>query len=295
MSWSGTTRRSGAPCWIMSSRTPGRQDLILVFAYLILGPSTSGGVFTPDALSSMPGQGIGWAHGRPRRNRVGGEQGFAGTQSSAVPLSLGQIEDCMFPIHGERGDPMPPPIAYLVFDGTCAEAMRFYERALEAKLEVLMTNGESPIAEHRAPGTADRILHARLALPGGGVLMAGDSTGGAAYEGIKGVPLALNYDSVREAESAFAALSEEGKVTMPLQATSWSKTWGMLVDRFGTPWMVNGELLARALPDSLPYRCAPHRPAGRFSRRVGYRQIAGPAGVTFPCGVTRQAQPAAGV
>jgi PhnB protein len=138
---------------------------------------------------------------------------------------------------------MPHPIAYLVFDGTCADAMRFYERALEAKLEVLMTNGQSPIAEHCAPGTADHILHARLALPGGGVLMAGDSQGGAGYEGIKGVSLALNYDSVREAERAFAALSEGGRVTMPMQPTFWAKTWGMLVDRFGTPWMVNGELL----------------------------------------------------
>jgi len=138
---------------------------------------------------------------------------------------------------------MPHPIAYLVFDGTCGEAMRYCERVLEAKLEVLMTNGESPIAEHCAPGTADRILHARLALPGGGVLMAGDSQGGAGYEGIKGVSLALNYDSVREAERAFAALSEGGRVTMPMQPTFWAKTWGMLVDRFGTPWMVNGELL----------------------------------------------------
>jgi PhnB protein len=138
---------------------------------------------------------------------------------------------------------MPHPIAYLAFDGTCAEAMKFYERALDAKLEVLMTNGESPIAEHCPPGAADRILHARLALPGGGVLMAGDCPGGMPYEGIKGVSLTLNYDTVREAERTFQALAEGGKVTMPMQPAFWAKTWGMLVDRFGTPWIVNGELL----------------------------------------------------
>jgi PhnB protein len=138
---------------------------------------------------------------------------------------------------------MPHPIAYLAFDGTCAEAMRFYERALEAKLEVLMTNGQSPVAEHCAPGTADRILHARLALPGGGVLMAGDCPGGMPYEGIKGVSLTLNYDTVREAQRAFSALAEGGRVTMPMQPAFWAKTWGMLVDRFGAPWIVNGELL----------------------------------------------------
>ena len=138
---------------------------------------------------------------------------------------------------------MPHPIAYLAFDGTCAEAMRFYERALEAKLEVLMTNGESPIAAQCAPGTTDRILHARLALPGGGILMAGDCPSSMPYEGIKGVSLTLNYDSVRDAERAFAALVEGGKVTMPMQPAFWAKAWGMLADRFGTPWIVNGELL----------------------------------------------------
>jgi PhnB protein len=138
---------------------------------------------------------------------------------------------------------MPHPIAYLAFDGACAEAMRFYERALDAKLEVLMTNGESPMAAHFPPEAADRILHARLALPGGGVLMAGDAPSGMPYEGIKGVSLTLNYDSIRDAERVFGALAEGGKVTMPMQPAFWAKAWGMLVDRFGTPWIVNRELL----------------------------------------------------
>jgi len=138
---------------------------------------------------------------------------------------------------------MPHPIAYLAFNGTCAEAMHFYERALDAKLEVLMSNGESPIAAHFPPEAADRILDARLTLPGGGVLMAGDCPPTMPYEGIKGVALTLNYDSIPEAERAFKALSESGRVTMPMQPAFWSKAWGMLVDRFGTPWIVNGELL----------------------------------------------------
>jgi PhnB protein len=138
---------------------------------------------------------------------------------------------------------MPHPIAYLGFDGNCAEAMRFYERALGGKLEALMTNGASPMAAHCPPESHDRIMHARLALPGGGVLMAGDCPGNAAYEGIKGVALTLNYDTVAEAEQRFAALAAGGKITMPMQPTFWAKTWGMLVDRYGTPWIVNGELL----------------------------------------------------
>ncbi len=138
---------------------------------------------------------------------------------------------------------MPHPIAYLAFNGNCAEAMRFYERALDGKLEVLMTMGASPMATQCPPESHNKILHARLALPGSGVLMAGDCPGGAPYEGIKGVSLTLNYDTTSEAERRFNALAEGGQVTMPLQPAFWAKTWGMLVDRFGTPWIVNGELL----------------------------------------------------
>jgi uncharacterized glyoxalase superfamily protein PhnB len=61
---------------------------------------------------------------------------------------------------------MTQAIAYLSFDGKCAEAMRFYEQALHGKLEVLMSGADSPIAAQIPKEFADRILHARLALPG---------------------------------------------------------------------------------------------------------------------------------
>ena len=138
---------------------------------------------------------------------------------------------------------MPHPTAYLSFNGNCAEAMRFYEHALESRLEILMTNGASPMASMCPAESHDRILHARLALPGGGLLMAGDCPTHLPYEGIKGVAFALNYDTTPEAERAFRALSEGGTITMPLQPAFWAKTWGMLVDKFGTPWIINGELI----------------------------------------------------
>lgn len=139
---------------------------------------------------------------------------------------------------------MPHPTAYLSFDGTCADAMRFYERVLDARLEILMTNGASPMAEHFAPETHGRIMHARLALPDGGMLMAGDCPTNMPYEGIRGVTLTLSYDSVAEAERVFAALGDGGKVTMAMQPVFWARACGMIVDRFGTPWVVNGELQA---------------------------------------------------
>ena len=138
---------------------------------------------------------------------------------------------------------MPHPIAYLAFDGNCAEAVRFYEKALDARLEILMSGADSPMAKDIPKEFAHRIIHARLALPGGGLLYAGDAPAQVPYPGIKGVSLALNYDTVEEARRVFDALSAGGQVTMPMQAAFWAKAWGMLVDRFGTPWIVNGEMV----------------------------------------------------
>ncbi len=138
---------------------------------------------------------------------------------------------------------MPHPIPYLSFDGNCAEAMRFYERALGGKLEAVMTHRDTPYAAQMPPDQLDRVMHAYLALPDGGSLYAGDCMPGSPYTGINGVMVAITYDTVAEAERVFAALADGGKVTMPLGPTFWAKAFGMLVDRYGTPWGINGEFL----------------------------------------------------
>lgn len=133
--------------------------------------------------------------------------------------------------------------AYLFFDGTCADAMRFYERTLGGKLS-LMTHAESPMAAQTPPGSANRILHARLELDGH-VLMASDSMVGHPYEGMKGFSLSLTYLTASDAQKVFDALAQGGKVTMPMQKTFWAEGFGMLVDRFGTPWMVGGGMASK--------------------------------------------------
>ena len=138
---------------------------------------------------------------------------------------------------------MPQPIAYLAFNGNCAEAARFYERVLGGKLEVLMSGADSPMADQMPKEFAHRIMHARLALPDGGYLYAGDAPANVPYEGIKGVAIALNYETPAQAKKVFDALAAGGQITMPMQPAFWAKAWGMLVDKFGTPWIVNGELL----------------------------------------------------
>ena len=128
---------------------------------------------------------------------------------------------------------------YLFFDGTCAEAMRFYERTLGGKIEMMLTHGQSPMAAQAPSGSADRIMHARLAF-GGRSLMASDRMAGQPAEGMHGFSLSLVYPTVVEAGRIFAALGDGGRVTMPMQKTFWVEAFGMLVDRFGVAWMVNG-------------------------------------------------------
>jgi PhnB protein len=135
---------------------------------------------------------------------------------------------------------MPMLNAYLTFNGTCAEAMRFYERTLGGKMEMMMTHAESPMAAQAPAGSADRIMHARLVIDGQ-ALMASDTMPGQPSEGMKGFSLSLNYPTSADGRRVFAALAEGGKVTMPFQKTFWAEGFGMLVDRYGTPWMVNCE------------------------------------------------------
>jgi PhnB protein len=127
---------------------------------------------------------------------------------------------------------------YLNFDGQCAEAFRFYERVLGGRIEAMMTHGESPIAGEVPSEWHDRVLHARLAV-GDQVLMASDSPP-EQYQKPQGLYVSLQVEKPADAERIFRALAENGTVTMPFEKTFWAAGgFGMLVDRFGTPWMIN--------------------------------------------------------
>jgi PhnB protein len=137
---------------------------------------------------------------------------------------------------------MPQPIPYLAFDGTCAEAMRFYAKVLQGTLG-MMTNRQSPFADRCPPDHLDRVMHARLELEDGISLYGGDCPPGMPYQGMHGVSIALNYDGVKGAQQIFDALAEGGTVTMPFSDTFWAKKFGMVKDRFGCHWIVNGGLI----------------------------------------------------
>jgi len=104
----------------------------------------------------------------------------------------------------------------------------------------MMTHGESPIAAEVPPAWQDRILHARLVV-GDQVLMATDSPP-EMYQKPQGLYVSLLVEKSADAQRIFDALVENGTVTMPFEKTFWAAGgFGMLVDRFGIPWMVNCE------------------------------------------------------
>lgn len=137
---------------------------------------------------------------------------------------------------------------YLSFDGKTREAFAFYETALAGKIEAMMAYKDMPAPPTPAEGcgdgmppSGDGIMHASLLLPGGDRLFAGDTPPGMPFEGCKGVMMALQYDTVDEANRVFDALSQGGQVTMPMAPAFWAKTFGMLTDRYGISWAINGE------------------------------------------------------
>lgn len=129
--------------------------------------------------------------------------------------------------------------AHLSFDGRCDEALKFYETCIGAKTLFKMTYGESPMKDHVPSDWQDKILHATVEIDGQKV-MGADSPPGR-YESPRGIVMSISLKEVDQAENIFRQLSEGGTVTMPIQETFWALKFGMLIDKFGIPWMINCE------------------------------------------------------
>ena len=128
---------------------------------------------------------------------------------------------------------------YLTFNGQCETAFRFYEQCLGGKIEAMVRHTGTPAEQHVPPEWREKIMHARLAV--NGELLMGSDAPPDHYKEPKGFSVSLQFKDIKEAERVFHALVENGKVGMPLQQTFWAARFGTLVDRFGIPWMINGE------------------------------------------------------
>ena len=126
---------------------------------------------------------------------------------------------------------------YLFYDGNCEEALKFYQKVLGARIEAMHRFGEGPPEMPSAPEHKNRIMHARLTIDGE-VLMASDGMPGQ-FNKPQGFAVSLQVEDPADAERRFNALADGGSVNMPFGKTFFSKGFGMCVDKFGIPWMVN--------------------------------------------------------
>jgi PhnB protein len=130
-------------------------------------------------------------------------------------------------------------ITYLSFNGRCREAFEFYAEVLRGKIESIFPHAGTPAEQYVPAEWRDKIMHARLSV-GNEVLMGADAPP-EHYKQPQGFSVNLSLNDETEAKRIFAALSENGRITLPLAPTFWAKQFGMFVDRFGIPWMINCE------------------------------------------------------
>jgi PhnB protein len=128
---------------------------------------------------------------------------------------------------------------YLTFNGDCEKAFQFYAEHLGGKIEAMFPFAGTPAEEFTPPEWKDKIMHATLSV-GDALLMGSDAPGGR-FEKPQGFSVSLQIPDPAEAERVFDALAANGQVIMPLEKTFWAEKFGMLVDPFGIPWMINCE------------------------------------------------------
>ena len=125
---------------------------------------------------------------------------------------------------------------YLFFDGRCEEAIEFYKKTLGAEVAMMMRFSEAPDKSMCTPGTENKVMHACLRI-GGTAVMASDGRVQNKPK-FEGFALSITPKDEADAERVFKALGDGGQVQMPLGATFFAKSFGMVADRFGVGWMI---------------------------------------------------------
>ena len=126
---------------------------------------------------------------------------------------------------------------YLFYDGNCEAAFKFYEKVLGGKIQMVFRNEDAPPDMPSPPEHKHRIMHISMSIDGH-ILMASDAPPERVNKP-QGFRVSLSVKDPAEAEQKFKALSEGGNIDMPFSKTFFSKGFGMCIDQFGIPWMVN--------------------------------------------------------
>jgi PhnB protein len=133
---------------------------------------------------------------------------------------------------------------YLNFNGRCEEAFKFFERTLGGKITTMNAYEGTPMEEQVPKDWRKKVLHAELVI--GPVTLMGSDAPAEHFHQPQGFSISIQTDQPAEAERLFHALAENGQIQMPIGPTYWAARFGMLVDQFGIPWMVNCSQAASA-------------------------------------------------
>ena len=129
-------------------------------------------------------------------------------------------------------------IPYLQFRGECEAAFKIYEACLGGKITFMMRYAQAPQGEtSEYAGWGDKIYHVTLAV--GDYMLQGADVPPESYQTPQGFSLNLELKDVGKGEQIFNTLAHNGTVKMQLQETPWAQRFGVLVDRFGVPWLIN--------------------------------------------------------
>jgi PhnB protein len=124
---------------------------------------------------------------------------------------------------------------YLNFNGNARQALEFYSSVFGGDLNL------NTFADLGAQGTpdADKIMHGQLETDAGYTIMAADVPSTMTYEPMAGCSVSLSGDDADALRGYWQKLSEGGTTSMPMEKQSWGDEFGMCVDKFGVPWLVN--------------------------------------------------------
>ncbi len=125
---------------------------------------------------------------------------------------------------------------YLNFNGNAREAMAFYKTVFGGEL-TSMTFAEGGMPHE--PADKDKVMHSQLVAPNGYWLMASDTPPGMTLTVGSNITVSLSGDTEAELRGYWNKLADGATITVPLEMAPWGDSFGMLVDRFGTPWLVN--------------------------------------------------------
>lgn len=125
----------------------------------------------------------------------------------------------------------------LTFDGNCEEAFNLYAKVFKTNPPRFFRFAGSPMDGQVSPAWSNKIMHVTMTV-GDQVIMGSDAPP-PHFRQPQGFSVNIEPDSEAEAERIYKALSEGGKIGMPLQETFWAKRYAQFVDRFGIPWMIN--------------------------------------------------------